>query len=170
MEFNNYNTAKSKYISGLNIKKMPLVSWNFHAENMVTINKIVSDAHLLNEMAEANNWSQNWDLKQELQDLTVIVVTCPKLKIVFASQNIMKMNGYKPEEVIGNSPKMFQGVATDTAVSKEISHAVSSHLAFEKVIINYKKDGSLYKCHIKGFPVFNSKGELKNFIAFEKAA
>ena len=65
---------------------------------------------------------------------------------------------------------MFQGQATDDAISREIGIAVQNQLPFEKTILNYCKDGSLYKCHIKGFPVFNKQGELTNFIAFEKIA
>jgi PAS domain S-box-containing protein len=170
MEFTQYTVAKAKYLNTLRIKKMPLISWNFHAENLEIVKKTTSDCFLLNTIAKDNNWQQQWDLKQELQNQTVIVVTCPKLKIVFASQNIMKMNGYKPNEVIGNSPKMFQGPETDQLISKQISQSVNSQKPFDTVVVNYRKDGSLYKCRIKGFPIFNNKGLLTNFIAFEKAA
>lgn len=170
MEFKEYENAVAAYVSGLNIKKMPLTSWNFYAEYFERTVKILSDANLLKNIAKANSWTQEWDLHNELHNETIIVVTCSKLKIVFASQNIQKMNGYKPEEVIGNSPKMFQGDATDPIISKQIGEAIVNQKPFDKVVVNYKKDGSLYKCHIKGFPIFNKNGKLMNFIAFEKAA
>lgn len=170
MEFNEYTIAKAKYISGLKVKKMPLISWNFYAEHFESLKKTITDCCQLNLMAEGNHWNQQWDLKQELHNQTVIVVTCPKLKIIFASQNIHTMNGYKPNEVIGNSPKMFQGPQTDLTISKQISQSVKNKQPFDQVVLNYKKDGSLYKCRIKGFPIFNKKGELMNFIAFENAA
>ena len=170
MEFREYENAVAAYVSGLNIKSMPLTSWNFYAEYFDRTVKILSDTQLLRSMARLNSWRQEWDLYNELQSETVIVVTCAKLKIVFASQNIQKMNGYKPEEVLGNSPKMFQGQATDSFISKQIGEAIVSQKPFDKVVINYKKDGSQYKCHIKGFPIFNKNGKLMNFIAFEKAA
>nr|MBP6414812.1 PAS domain-containing protein [Bacteroidia bacterium] len=74
------------------------------------------------------------------------------------------------EEVLGRSPKMFQGQATCLKTAKEIGEAVRNHQPFEKRVINYSKDGSVYNCHIKGFPIFNHEGTLTNFIAFEKAA
>ena len=80
------------------------------------------------------------------------------------------MNGYEAQEVIGNSPKMFQGAKTDLQVSNEIRQAILKKVPFEKNVINYCKDGSVYNCHIKGFPIFNNKGEVINFIAFEKIA
>jgi hypothetical protein len=39
---------------------------------------------------------------------------------------------------------------------------------FEKKVLNYKKNGETYQCLIKGYPVFNSKGDVSHFIAFEK--
>lgn len=170
MEFKEYENGIAKYFSKLDITSMPLTIWDFYAEFFDMTKKSVSDANLLGKLATVNEWNEKWNINQKLQNETVIVVTCPKLKIVFASQNILKMNGYTPEELIGNSPKMFQGKATDSIVSREIGNAVVAQQPFEKVVINYRKDGSLYKCHIKGFPVFNTKGELTNFIAFEKAA
>ena len=101
-------------------------------------------------------------------DETIIVVTDVNLKIVFASKNIIKMNGYLPSEVIGKHPKIFQGEATNLETSKQIGLAIKNQKPFKQVITNYCKDGSLYKCEIQGFPVFDKSGVLINFIAFEK--
>ncbi|MFV7235185.1 PAS domain-containing protein [Flavobacterium sp. ZB4R12] len=48
--------------------------------------------------------------------------------------------------------------------------AIELKLPFEKTVLNYKKNGETYLCEIKAFPIFNAKGELSHFIAFEKAA
>ena len=80
------------------------------------------------------------------------------------------MNGYREEEILGNSPKMFHGEATCQTVSKEIRNAIELQVPFEKTVLNYKKNGETYLCLIKGFPIFDSKGKLSHFIAFEKAA
>ena len=97
-------------------------------------------------------------------------MTDVKLKIVFASHNIVNMNGYCEEEVLGKSPKMFQGEATNATTSSEIRKAIVEQKPFEKTVMNYKKNGDVYACIIKGYPVFNNKGELIHYIAFEKAA
>ncbi len=81
------------------------------------------------------------------------------------------MNGYEAQEVVGNSPKMFQGAKNRFyIVSYEIRQAILNKVPFEKNVINYCKMVRLYKCHIKGFPIFNDKGVVTNFIAFEKIA
>ena len=170
MELKEYENAINKYFKTLNITKSPLKCWSFYGNYYEKIKASLSDTILLDTIVAKNSWNTNWSFQEELNDETVIVVTDEILNIVFASKNIVKMNGYIPSEVIGNSPKMFQGALTDDTISREISVAVKTQQPFDKVIMNYCKDGSLYKCHIKGFPIFNKKGVLTNFIAFEKIA
>lgn len=168
-DFKVYHEAYSNYFANQNAKRTPLLSWNFYLDYLSQLNKTVNDEQMLAVLASNNRWITS-NLQTKLDNDTVIVVTCPNLKIVFASQNIVRMNGYEPEEIIGKSPKMFQGAKTNTSTSGEIREAIEKRKPFEKVVLNYRKDGTLYKCHIKGFPVFNRKGALINFIAFEKAA
>jgi PAS domain S-box-containing protein len=170
MEFKVYDAAFAKQYENSAIKAMPLVSWDIFSQYLLQTNVVLQDVHSLHQIANKNQWNAVWDYKESLQDETVIVVTDALLKIVFASKNIHKMNGYEAKEVIGNSPKIFQGSKTDLQVSNEIRQAILNKVPFEKDVINYCKDGSLYKCHIKGFPIFNNKGEVTNFIAFEKIA
>lgn len=170
MKLSNYENAMAKYYSTLSLSSFPLTCWDFYSKSFDKLRLTLSDTVLLNRIVDENKWNSTWDYKEELENDTVIVVTDAKLQIVFASNNIVKMNGYNPDEVVGNSPKMFQGAATNTTTSKEISEAVKALKPFDKVIINYCKDGSLYKCHIKGYPIFDKKGNLTNFIAFEKIA
>ena len=170
MELTDYEIALQKYYSNLESFKMPLNSWSFYSSAFQTMKNELSDVRLLQTLVVHNSWQQSWNFNEEFANDTVIVVTDASLKIVFASKNMVEMNGYLPNEVIGNSPRMFQGELTNPDISAQIGLAVRNQQPFDKVILNYCKDGSLYKCHIKGFPIFNDKGELKNFIAFENIA
>jgi PAS domain S-box-containing protein len=170
MKLSNYENAISKHYRTLSLSSFPLTCWDFYSKSFDKYRLTLSDANLLNRIVKDNKWNTTWDYKEELTSDTVIVVTDAQLSIVFASNNMVEMNGYTPNEVIGNSPKMFQGQLTNEKISKEISEAVKAKQPFDKVIINYCKDGSLYKCQIKGYPVFDTNGKLINFIAFEKIA
>lgn len=170
MDLNVYDAAFAKQYGNGTTKAMPLISWDIFSQFLLQTNVVLNDVHSLHQIANKNQWKSVWDYKESLQVETVIVVTDSQLKIVFASKNIQKMNGYEANEVVGNSPKMFQGAETDLNISNEIRQAILNKVPFDKNVINYCKDGSLYKCHIKGFPVFNHKGEVTNFIAFEKIA
>ncbi|OAB31369.1 PAS domain S-box-containing protein [Flavobacterium fryxellicola] len=169
-DFRQYEEAIAMYHSNLTIKTVPVYSWDFHSDFLSAIKNFFADLSKLNAIAVQNKWAQNnWDLKKSLKE-EVIVVTDVKLQIVFASHNMMTMNGYSAAEVLGKSPKMFQGEATNQITSNEIRKAILHQQPFEKTVMNYKKNGEVYVCLIKGFPVFNSKGELRHYIAFEKAA
>jgi len=169
--FKHYEEAIVNYHSILRIKSLPIFSSNFHYEFLKEVKESFIDLNSLKEIAHQNKWksSSEWDIKAPIKE-EVIIVTDAKLKIVFASHNMVKMNGYLAEEVLGKSPKMFQGQVTDRIVSNEINVAIQSQQAFEKTVLNYKKNGEIYACLIKGYPVFNLKGQLSHYIAFEKAA
>jgi PAS domain S-box-containing protein len=168
--FKEYDKAIARYHNGLNIKTLPIISWEFNHVFLDELKNNFLDVSRINKMSTQSKWSKNnWDFKNILND-QVIIVTDAKLKIVFASNNIVKMNGYSESEVIGQSPKMFHGKDTCHKTSNEIREAVSMRIPFEKNVLNYKKNGETYQCLIKGFPIFDLKGELSHFIAFEKAA
>lgn len=170
MDLREYDTAKSYYYKALTYNRLPLTSWDFYGQFLQDLNYNLSDLKMLENLTENHNWTSSFDFKKELQQENIIVVTDSNLKIVFASHNIVTMTGYESQELIGGSPKLFQGKATSKKTSAEIKKAIDARLPFEKTVVNYKKSGQTYDCHIKGFPVFNKKGELSHFIAFERAA
>ena len=168
--FRQYDEAIAKYHSSLNIKKVPVASWNFHGDFLVLIKNIFIDLNKLDLLASQSKWiHNNWDMKTRLRE-EVVILTDTKLNIVFASHNMKKMNGYVEEDVLGKNPKIFQGKSTDLNISNEIRTAISLQQPFEKTVMNYKQNGDVYVCLIKAFPIFNGKGQLSHYIAFEKAA
>jgi len=129
------------------------------------------DLQAIKAISGKRKWQVKWDLEKELlANDHVIVITDIKRKIVFASDNIAGMTGYTAKEMLGQSPKMLQGKDTDKKKLKYISECIMAKEPFEAMIVNYKKNGEAYDCHIKAFPVFDADNKLVNFIAFEKAA
>ncbi|CAM2845267.1 PAS domain-containing protein [Flavobacterium frigoris] len=170
LDFKHYDSAFARRYDTLDRTLVPILAWNFHREYLDEVKNIYVDCIKLNLIASNSKWGvDDWDFKNKLKE-EVIIVTDAKLEIVFASHNLTKMNGYREEEVMGRTPKMFHGSATNSLTSNEIRKAIQLQEPFEKTVLNYKKNGDTYLCLIKGFPVFNRKGELSHFIAFEKAA
>jgi PAS domain S-box-containing protein len=165
-----YDAANARFYNCMRIKTLPLYSFDFHHEYTKVLQNTFIDTARIKDLATRNKWKNtDWDLQSILRD-DVVIVTDANLKIVFASHNLVKMNGYVEEEVLGQSPKMFQGKVTNKITSSEIKKAIDAQEPFENVVMNYKKNGEVYACLIKGFPVFNNKGELSHYIAFERAA
>ncbi|HEX8577465.1 MAG TPA: PAS domain-containing protein [Flavobacterium sp.] len=170
IDLKEYDKGVAGYLNKLKLSVLPLHSWDFYGSFFQSLSYALTDAKRLHTMATDYQWNLEVDVKKELENDTVIIVTDTRLQIVFSSQNMIKMNGYKQEEVIGKSPKMFQGKDTSKQIAAEIREAITNKAPFEKKILNYCKNGDPYYCWIKGFPVFNTEGQLSHFIALEKAA
>ncbi len=169
-ELKDYDNAVIKFRNRLKYSTLPIVSWDFYAQSFDSIKRTAEDMNSLLQLAMANSWKIDTDLLDEKikANKNVVVVTDPKLNIVYATKNIWDMNQYHPQEIIGKKPKMFQGSKTSKVSLKVISDALKENKPFETTVINYRKDGSTYNCWIQGLPIYNIKGELVNFIAFEK--
>ncbi len=164
-----YDKAAYKFYTSQNLKTLPLNSWDMYAQHFDKTCQNQNDLASLKVLAKKNDWVffPKFD-KPFIQRNEVIVVTDPSLTIVHATHNIFEMNGYRPEEVIGKKPKVFQGKETDKTTLADISKAINEVASFDAKILNYRKDGTTYTCWIKGSPIFDRSGKVVNFIAYEK--
>ncbi len=147
---------------------VPILAWDFHYEYINELKALTVDLKRLNEISNQFTWNEEKLNIQERIKQEVVVITDLELKIVFASSGIKKMTGFKEEEILGKTPKMFQGPATSKKDLKEIREAIKKRVSFVKTIENYRKNGNTYKCKIDASLVYNLKGELSHFMAFEK--
>jgi PAS domain S-box-containing protein len=157
-----YEKALVKYHNTLRIVPVPLISWDIFSSYNLELNNY-------------NAIQKGWKTKENFNNIVYqekreIIVTNANQDIVFATQGIHKINGYQSFELIGKSPKIFQGELTSAESKNNIRKAIDNQLPFKEVILNYRKDGSTYLCDIEAFPKFNKKGELINYIAFERIA
>lgn len=166
----NYDNALDRFQKTLKINSLPLTSWDFYSPYLDIISESNHDINVLQSLCDKNRWAFNsLRFKEELIDKEhTIVVTDLDLRIVYASQNIWKMNRYRPEEIVGQKPKIFQGEKTCKEALRVVSNSIKSQKPFKVELVNYRKDGSTYNCQIYGQPIFNKAGEIVNFIAFEK--
>jgi PAS domain S-box-containing protein len=149
----------------------PLMCWDFFMESHYRRMQQAESLVQLQNFAQHNDWQVKWDLKKLLlREQRVVLVTDTAQIIQFASANMMDMNGYAVEEVIGKQPKMFQGKDSDPATRSRIRQAIIKRIPFKGHIINYRKDGSPYNCLVEEYPVWSNSGQLVHFIAFEKIA
>lgn len=158
----NYDNACAKYYNTLKVKCLPLTTWEFR-------NYSLSDAVLFRRIQ--SNWNTKQDyLKQSQKENRELIVTDINFKIVFATNTISKISGYPLREILGKSPKMFQGKATSEYTQKKIKKALTELKPFKEVVLNYKKNGESYWCEIEAYPMFDKNGTFLNYIALEKIA
>ncbi|PWL40024.1 histidine kinase [Flagellimonas aquimarina] len=164
-----YDEAVNNFYSKQEINSYPVSALDIYAQRFAKVCKNLQDVKSLSDLAQKEKWKNNMSFRNEILDKEhVVVVTDTNLNIVYTSQNMYQMNGYVSDEVIGKKPKMFQGKETCKKTAQQVSQAIKRKEPFEVILLNYRKNGSPYKCWIKGFPVFDKAGKVVNFIAFEK--
>lgn len=157
-----YDNACAKYYNSLNIKCLPLTTWEFRQEHF-------SDTIVYKKLL--TNWNTEQDyLKLAHKQNRELIVTDKNFRIVFVSDTISQISGYCKEEIIGKSPTMFQGSGTCILTRQKIKIALTQQKPFKEVILNYKKNGEPYWCEIEAFPMFDKNGSVINYIALERIA
>jgi diguanylate cyclase (GGDEF)-like protein/PAS domain S-box-containing protein len=88
--------------------------------------------------------------------------------IVYVNPAFEKLMGYRADEVIGQNPKMLQGVDTDDKTRFKIRQAMQDGERIRTQILNYAKDGQPLWLDINIVPIHNEQGQLAFFAAIER--
>ena len=88
-------------------------------------------------------------------------------KIVYANKAFTKLTGYKPVDVLGKTPRILQGAATDKTVIDRLSSCLSAGKSFEGKAINYKKDGTPFIMYWRVLPV-KVKKNIEGWVAIQR--
>lgn len=92
----------------------------------------------------------------------------PGPRIVYVNQSFTKLTGYAPEEVIGRTPRIFQGENTDLATQARIRAALAGNQSLRESLLNYRRNGSTYWIDLNINPLFDHNGQVKYFVAIER--
>lgn len=79
----------------------------------------------------------------------------PGPKIIYVNEAYLTMTGYSKDEVLGQTPRMLQGINTDRDEIKRMHKAIANGESCKMEVINYKKTGEEFWSSISIAPVFN---------------
>jgi PAS domain S-box-containing protein len=97
-----------------------------------------------------------------------VILTDAEKKIIWVNDAFLYISGYTLFEVLGKGPgDVLQGQNTCKETINLISKSLKKQQAIETTILNYRKSGEPYLCHLAIHPVVNDQKILTNFIAFE---
>lgn len=88
-------------------------------------------------------------------------------KIIYANRAFKKLTGYNPVDVIGKTPRILQGKATDKKVIDHLAVALKSGTKFEGKAINYRKDGTPFIMHWRVLPIKIGK-KIEAWVAIQR--
>lgn len=92
----------------------------------------------------------------------------PGPRIIYVNDAFTKMTGYTSEELIGKTPRIFQGPKSDKIELARLRKALQNWESYETTIINYKKNGEEFWINFSISPVANEKGWFTHWIALER--
>lgn len=100
----------------------------------------------------------------------IIATDAVEWRIVYANDAACEMTGYAREELLGRSPKMFQGRDTDPAVMRRLSDEVGRGQCFNGQAVNYRKDGTPFIMEWSTSPLLDRDGVPAFHIAVQRDA
>jgi PAS domain S-box-containing protein len=92
----------------------------------------------------------------------------PGPRIIYVNNAQCKLSGYSRDELIGKTPRIFQGENTSPEVRASMREALAKGLPFEGELTNHAKDGREYRIHLSISPLRNEKGELVAFVSVQR--
>jgi diguanylate cyclase (GGDEF)-like protein/PAS domain S-box-containing protein len=107
-----------------------------------------------------------------LNDAIVITeaepINNPGPRIVWANKVFYLRNGYAPEEIIGQSPRILQGPLTDRATLDRVRAALEKWQPIRAEILNYRKDGTSYWNEFEIVPIANEQGWFTHWVSVQR--
>ncbi|RUR30393.1 phosphodiesterase [Vreelandella andesensis] len=100
--------------------------------------------------------------------ITTAEMDAPGPEIVYANVAFCEQTGYTEEELLGQTPRMFQGPETDRAVLDRLRTALTRESGFfDGQTINYRKDGTPYRVRWSIRPVRDERGKITHYISLQ---
>jgi PAS domain S-box-containing protein len=95
-------------------------------------------------------------------------IDAPGPRILYVNEAFTRITGYKPEEVLGQTPRILQGAKTDPTQLQKVRNALARWESVTVEVINYRKDGSEFWNEFSLVPVANAKGWYTHWIAVQR--
>jgi PAS domain S-box-containing protein len=98
--------------------------------------------------------------------LNGVLIADKDRRIVWANQSLLNITGYTLEELIGQTPKIFQFEKTDQQTIARINDSLAKNEIVKEQVLNKGKHGREYWLELNIVPVFE-KDEVTSYIAVE---
>ncbi|MBI5208725.1 MAG: PAS domain S-box protein [Elusimicrobia bacterium] len=98
----------------------------------------------------------------------MVVVTDPQGSIQYANPAFCSVTGYTRQEIIGRNPRVLKSGRHDKAFYERLWNSVLAGRAWNGRVTNRKKDGTLYDCDLRVFPVPEPSGGLRSLMALAR--
>ena len=95
-------------------------------------------------------------------------IDAPGPRIIYVNEAFTRITGYRPDEVLGKTPRILQGAKTDPAELHRIRMALSRWEPVTVEVINYRKDGTEFWNEFSIVPVADQTGFYTHWISVQR--
>ena len=88
--------------------------------------------------------------------------------ITFVNRAFQRHLGYSKDEILGRTPRMFQGPETSRAELDRIRAALETGSPVQSELINYRKNGQPFWLELIITPVFDEERQLVSFVSIQR--
>jgi PAS domain S-box-containing protein len=89
-------------------------------------------------------------------------------RIVYTNRALREQTGYTREEILGQTPRMFQGPETSEETRIRIREAIAKWESITVEILNYRKDGTNYWAELSIVPIQREDGIFTHWVAIQR--
>ncbi|HEY4691481.1 MAG TPA: ATP-binding protein, partial [Anaerolineae bacterium] len=97
-----------------------------------------------------------------------IYITDAEREIRYVNPALGRITGYEPDELIGQSPRIWRSGYTEASVLDELTHSMKRGLAWRGELVNRRKDGTLYDVALTVSPLRDASGRLIGFVCIQR--
>jgi len=92
----------------------------------------------------------------------------PGPKILWCNNAVLETSGYTQEDLIGKSPRIFQGIDTDKDTIRRISQKLRMWQPVREHLLNYRKDGTPFWIDLNLWPVADDTGWFRYWVGIQR--
>ncbi|MGB7445190.1 MAG: response regulator, partial [Coleofasciculaceae cyanobacterium] len=89
-------------------------------------------------------------------------------KIIYANEAFTRITGYRPEDVIGKTPRILQGPLTSRSKLDLVRSNLSKWEPIRVEVVNYRKDGSPFWVELNIVPIANEQGWFTHWVSVQR--